>query len=66
MEVNFKIKKYLEEHGITQAFLERKTGISHNKLSRILNGKRKVSAEELGKITQVLNVSNDIFLHSNL
>lgn len=64
MKVNFKIKQYLEENGITQAFLERKTGIRHDKLSRLLNGKRKMSLEELGKISQALNVPVEFFLES--
>jgi transcriptional regulator with XRE-family HTH domain len=62
MNVNQRIKKYLEEHGITQVFLEKKTGISHDKLSRLLNCKRKVTAEELSKISQALNVPINIFL----
>ena len=62
MKVNEKIKKYLEDHGITQAFLERKTGISHDKLSKILNGKRKLSAQELGIISNALEVNPNIFL----
>lgn len=62
MKVNEKIKKYLEERGITQAFLAKKTGISHDKLSKILNGKRKLSAQELGDIASVLNVDPNIFL----
>ena len=62
MTVNEKIKKYLEEHGITQTFIEKKTGLSQDKVSKLLNGKRKVSAEELGLIASALNVDANIFL----
>ena len=62
MDVNKKIKQYLKEHGITQAFLERKTGIPHDILSKILSGKRKLSAQELGVISSALGVKADIFL----
>lgn len=62
MEVNEKIKKYLEEHGITQAFLVDKTGIPHWALSNSLNNRRNLTASELGKIAKALNVSADIFL----
>ena len=62
VKVNEKIKKYLEERGITQAFLAKKTGISHDKLYKIFNGKRKLSAQELGDIASVLNVDPNIFL----
>lgn len=61
MEVNERIKKYLEEHGITQAFLVDKTGIPKGAMSNILNSKRNLTANELGKIAKALNVSADIF-----
>ena len=41
MEVNEKIKQYLDEHGISQAFLVNKTGIAQEKISNMINGKRK-------------------------
>ena len=62
MEVNEKIKQYLEEHGISQAFLVMKTGFPHWAISNMLNGKRKITAPELGAIAKALNVSADIFL----
>ncbi len=62
MEANKKLREYLDSHGITQAFLVKKTGLSHWVVSNIMNGKRRVSADELGKISQALNVSADIFL----
>lgn len=63
MKVNEKIKKYLEERGITQAFLAKKTGIPYKTINDIVNGVTKVSAENLGKISQALGVSADIFLN---
>lgn len=62
MTVNEKIKQYLTDHGISQAFLVDKTGIEQVKISNIINGKRNISANELGKIAKALNVSADIFL----
>lgn len=62
MEVNKKLKEYLDSHGITQAFLVKKTGISQEKISNIVNLRRKVTADELGKIANALKVSADIFL----
>ncbi len=62
MKTNVKLKKYLEEHGITQAFLCRKTGLSSVKLSNIINGNRKLTADELITICKALNVSTDTFL----
>lgn len=62
MEVNEKIKQYLDEHGISQAFLVNKTGIPHWAISNMLNGKRGITAVELGAIARALDVSADIFL----
>ncbi len=62
MGVNEKLKQYLEEHGIKQSFLVEKTGMPHWIISNIINGNRKISANELGSIAKALNVSADIFL----
>lgn len=55
------IKKYLNEKGITQAFLSRKTGISEDVISRILNGNRNMSAEEYFLICEALNAPLNVF-----
>ena len=62
MSVNEKIKEYIESHGITQKFLCDKTGIAPEKMSNIINGKRKVTGEELLLIANALGVSANIFL----
>ncbi len=62
MGLNENIKKYMEEHGITQKFLIDSTGIAQVKISNIMNGKRKVTGEELLKIARALNVDANIFL----
>ncbi len=63
MELNKKIKEYVESHGITQKFLCDSTGIAQEKMSNIINGKRKVTGEELLLIAKALNVNADIFLN---
>lgn len=45
--INNYLKKYFTEKNISQIEIEKKTGISQSKISLILNGKRKLSAEEL-------------------
>ena len=62
MTVNEKIKKYLEEHGITQMWLSQATGIAQEKISNIVNSKRRVTAEELLSICSALNISADLFI----
>lgn len=57
-----KIKAYLDENGITQAYISNKTKISAPKLNLSLNGKRKLSLEEYELICGALNVNTDKFL----
>lgn len=62
MKVNQNIKEYIESHGVTQKFLCDKTGITPVQMSNIMNGKRKVTGEELLKIADALKVNANIFL----
>ena len=66
MQPNLEIKKYLEENGITQAFISRKTGIDPAKLSLSLNGDRKLSLDEYAIICGALCVNTDKFLKPRL
>jgi plasmid maintenance system antidote protein VapI len=56
-----KIKIYLEDNGVKLSWLSEATGIAIYALSNIVNGKRKVTAEELFKISKALKVSPEIF-----
>lgn len=62
MELNENIKKYIDANGIKQKILVEKTGISQEKISNIMNGKRKITGEELLLIARALNVNANIFL----
>lgn len=66
MQTNLEIKKYLEENGITQAFISRKTRIDPSKLSLALNGERKLTFDEYALICGVLGVNTDKFLKPRL
>ena len=57
-----KIRKALEERGISQKQFSIKTGISTSKLNLILTGKRRLKIEELEIICYVLNVDFNTFL----
>ena len=63
LELGLKIKKYLEEKGISQTYISKKTGIELPKLNLALNGNRRFTFEEYEKICYVLNVNTDKFLH---
>lgn len=62
MSVEHKIKTYLENKGISQAFISRKTGINRVKLNLSLNGNRKLTFDEYELICGALNVGVDQFL----
>lgn len=62
MNVGPRILKYLNENGITQTFVSKKTGIPLSKLNLSLNGHRKLGYEEYAAICWCLNVNTDYFL----
>lgn len=66
VQANLEIKKYLEENGITQVFISRKTGIEPSKLSLSLNGDRRLTFDEYSLICGVLGVNTDKFLKPRL
>ena len=61
MDCNKKIAEYLKEHGISQKFLVVKTGLEPEKVSNIVNGKRKISGDELISFCNVLGLTLDYF-----
>lgn len=61
MKTNEKLKEYLKEHGITQAFLVKNTNLNSVQICKILNGKRRISADELSAISKALKVSPEVF-----
>ena len=50
------LKIYLQENRISQYEVERRTGISQSKVNLSINGKRKLTAEELIKIAVAFNI----------
>jgi transcriptional regulator with XRE-family HTH domain len=62
MHIGEKIRKVLEERGISQKQFAIETGIAAPKLNLILTGKRRLKIEELEIICYVLNVDFNTFL----
>ena len=60
------IKSYLEENGISQTFLSKKTGIELSKLNLALNGSRRLALGEYALICGALKVNTDKFLKPRL
>ncbi len=56
-----KIKEYLKSVGVTQSFISSRTKISQSTLSAMLNGERKILAEEYFLICKVLNLDFSFF-----
>ncbi|MDO4438584.1 MAG: helix-turn-helix transcriptional regulator [Eubacteriales bacterium] len=62
MEVGLKIKDYLNNNGISQAYIARETNIPIPKLNLALNGNRKLTFEEYELICGALDLNTDFFL----
>ena len=57
-----KVRRYIDEHGIRQAFVAQKCGISVTTFNAIMNGRRKMYAEDLRAICYALEVSPEEFI----
>lgn len=64
MKVYQKINQYISENGIKQKYISEKCGIAENVLSMILNGKRKLDADEFVEIILVLGVEPNYFINN--
>ena len=62
MEVQEKVKQYIQNNGIKQSFLVEKTGLSKDIVSAILNKKRKMSADEYELFCKALNKTPNDFM----
>jgi len=65
VDIGIRIKQYLRDNGISQAFLSAKTRIPTPKLNLTLNARRKLSLEEYEAICIALGVSFGTFLKSS-
>lgn len=61
MTVNIKIKRYLEDNGIKQTFLQKHLNMGLSTLNALLNDNRRVTADEYFKICNALNLPLDYF-----
>ena len=56
------VKQYLIDHGIRQSFVAEKCSISLPTFNAMLNGKRKMYAEDLRLICYALGVPPEVFI----
>ena len=57
VEINQKIRKHIEDSGMTQTFVARKTGIKPKRMNDICNNVVDVRADELLRLCKVLKVN---------
>lgn len=61
MSINERLNDYVTANGIKQVYIAKKTGLSINAVSKILNGNRKVLADEFLIICATLNIDPNDF-----
>ncbi len=57
-----KVRNYIMEHQLKQAFVAQKAGIPIEKFNAMLDGRQRMYADDLRNICNALNVSADIFI----
>ena len=62
MEVYKKVRSYIEENGYKQLVVAQRAGISKVTFNAMMNGKRKMYADDLRAICLALNVSPELFI----
>lgn len=63
MKVYQKMSEYINSNGIKQKYISEKTGIAENVISMILNGKRKMDADEFVEMVIALKLDANYFIN---
>ncbi len=64
MYVYQKVRSYIDEKGLKQIAVAKKSGISNTTFNAIMNGKRTLYADDLRSICLALNVSPETFIET--
>lgn len=62
MMVQSVVAQYIKDMGIKQNWIASKIGMSENAISAILNGKRKMSADEFARICRAIGKEPNDFM----
>lgn len=62
MQVYEKVRKYITDHGLCKCLIAQKCNISVSSFNDMLNGNRKMYAEDLRAICYALEVSPEEFI----
>lgn len=61
MSINERLSVYVSENGIKQVYIAQKTGLTPDTISKMLNGNRRILADEFLLICNALNIDPNIF-----
>lgn len=61
MSINERLSVYVSENGIKQVYIAQKTGLTPDTVSKMLNGNRRILADEFLLICNALNIDPNIF-----
>lgn len=61
-KIGEKVKKIRESNGYSQEYTAQLLGINRVSLSQVENGERKITADEVSKLSEVFNISADVLL----
>ncbi len=61
MSIVEKLNEYVNQNGITQIYIAQKTGLDEDTVSDMLNGNRRMLADEFLLICVALNIDPNIF-----
>ena len=63
MNINERIRKYIDDHRYTQTEIAEEMGLNKVSLNTALRNKRNFSAEELIKFCEVVGENSDYIIH---
>lgn len=61
MSINERLNVYVAEKGVKQVYIAQKTGLTPDTVSKMLNGNRRILADEFLLICNALNIDPNIF-----
>lgn len=64
MNIERAIREYLSSHGIKQTFIAERCGWTRQKTNTIVTGRKKITAEECGAISEAVGVPYDYFYNA--
>ena len=61
MSINKRLSEYVSDNGIKQVYIAQKTGLPADTVSKMLNGNRRILADEFLVICMALDIDPNIF-----